>query len=171
MVICNTLTPSPTLTSQLTLTSHPHSLSLYTHTTPTLSPHLPPSLTLTIHPHSPLTPLTSSLTPSRYIAAAKTHHPVVPESLTDFLVSMYVDLRREARSNRGGGNQTYTSARTLLALLRLSTALVRREGGGARGDGERGQGQKGGVGGVRGRWWWWGKGRWWEGQEEKDGRG
>ena len=38
---------------------------------------------------------------------------------------MYVDLRREARANRGGMNQTFTSARTLLALLRLSTALVR----------------------------------------------
>ena len=77
-----------------------------------------------------------SPTPSRYIAAAKTHHPVVPESLTDFLVSMYVDLRREARSNRGGVNQTFTSARTLLALLRLSTALVR--GGEGEGQGRRG---------------------------------
>ena len=101
--------PSPhTLTPTLTLTSHPHS---YPH------PHLTPS-------HSHLPP------PSRYIAAAKTHHPVVPESLTEFLVSMYVDLRREARSNRGGANQTFTSARTLLALLRLSTALVRGRGGG-----------------------------------------
>lgn len=61
---------------------------------------------------------------------------MVPESLTDFLVSMYVDLRREARSNRGGVNQTFTSARTLLALLRLSTALVR--GGEGEGQGKRG---------------------------------
>ena len=48
---------------------------------------------------------------------------MVPTGLTDYIVSCYVQMRREARQNKGG-NQTFTSARTLLALLRLSTALV-----------------------------------------------
>ena len=61
---------------------------------------------------------------SHYIAACKKKQPVIPESLTDYIVGVYVDTRREARGNKGGINQTYTSARTLLALLRLSTALV-----------------------------------------------
>ena len=120
-------------------------------TLPSPSPHPPLALpSPSPHPHHPHITLTltspsllAHCSPcSRYIAAAKTHHPVVPESLTDYLVSMYVDLRREARSNRGGVNQTFTSARTLLALLRLSTALVR-------GEGWEGQGR--GVGGARRR--------------------
>lgn len=61
---------------------------------------------------------------SHYIAACKNKQPVIPESLTDYIVGVYVDTRREARNNKGGINQTYTSARTLLALLRVSTALV-----------------------------------------------
>ena len=61
---------------------------------------------------------------SRYIAACKNKQPVIPEALTDYIVGTYVDMRREARANKGGINQTFTSARTLLALLRLSTALV-----------------------------------------------
>ena len=54
---------------------------------------------------------------------------------------MYVDLRREARSNRGGANQTFTSARTLLALLRLSTALTGEGGGEGEGLTARGRGE------------------------------
>lgn len=61
---------------------------------------------------------------SHYIAACKKKQPVIPESLTDYIVGVYVDTRREARNNKGGINQTYTSARTLLALLRVATALV-----------------------------------------------
>ena len=62
---------------------------------------------------------------SHYIAACKKKQPIIPEALTDYIVGVYVDTRREARNNKGGINQTYTSARTLLALLRVSTALVR----------------------------------------------
>ena len=47
----------------------------------------------------------------------------------------YVDMRREARANKGGINQTFTSARTLLALLRLSTALVSGREGEGEGEG------------------------------------
>jgi len=53
---------------------------------------------------------------------------VIPDGLTDYIVGQYVEMRREARNNKGGINQTFTSARTLLALLRLATALV-SEGG------------------------------------------
>ena len=65
-----------------------------------------------------------SYSSSHYIASCKQKQPVIPETLTDHIVSTYVGMRREARNNKGGINQTYTSARTLLALLRLSTALV-----------------------------------------------
>ncbi|VDM18138.1 unnamed protein product [Hydatigera taeniaeformis] len=48
--------------------------------------------------------------------------PTVPAHLTDYLVGAYVEMRKEARVNR---EMTYTSARTLLAILRLSTARAR----------------------------------------------
>ena len=60
----------------------------------------------------------------RYIAACKEKLPCVPESLTDLLVNCYVDMRVEARNSKGGMQSTYISARTLLSLLRLSSALV-----------------------------------------------
>lgn len=46
----------------------------------------------------------------------------MPPALADYLVGAYVEMRKEARNNR---DMTYTSARTLLAILRLSTALAR----------------------------------------------
>jgi len=58
----------------------------------------------------------------RYIALCKTKQPVVPESLTDHIVSVYCEMRKEARV---GSDTTFTSARVLLAILRLSTALAR----------------------------------------------
>lgn len=57
----------------------------------------------------------------RYIAACKEKQPLIPETLTDYIVSAYVEMRKEARTNR---DTTFTSARTLLAVLRLATALV-----------------------------------------------
>lgn len=47
--------------------------------------------------------------------------PVIPEALTDYIVSAYVEMRKDARTSH---DTTFTSARTLLAVLRLSTALV-----------------------------------------------
>lgn len=38
-----------------------------------------------------------------------------------FFVAAYVEMRREARNSK---DMTFTSARNLLAILRLSTALV-----------------------------------------------
>ncbi|CAH8630596.1 unnamed protein product [Heterobilharzia americana] len=48
--------------------------------------------------------------------------PAVPAHLADYLVGAYVEMRKEARANK---EMTYTSARTLLAIMRLSTALAR----------------------------------------------
>jgi len=46
---------------------------------------------------------------------------MVPEALNDYITGAYVEMRKEARNSK---NMTFTSARTLLAILRLSTALV-----------------------------------------------
>lgn len=58
----------------------------------------------------------------RYVALTKRKEPAVPRALADYIVSSYVELRREARNAR---DVTFTSARNLLAILRLSTALAR----------------------------------------------
>lgn len=58
----------------------------------------------------------------KYIALCKLKNPVIPENLTDYIVSTYVELRRVARNAK---DVTFTSARNLLGILRLSTALAR----------------------------------------------
>lgn len=58
----------------------------------------------------------------RYIALCKRKEPTISADLSDYIVSAYVDLRREARNNK---DTTYTSARNLLGIVRLSTALAR----------------------------------------------
>lgn len=58
----------------------------------------------------------------RYISLCKRKQPTVPEELTDHIVNTYVELRQDARNNK---DTTFTSARTLLAILRLSSALVK----------------------------------------------
>lgn len=57
----------------------------------------------------------------RYIAMCREKQPTVPESLADYITAAYVEMRREAWASK---DATFTSARTLLAILRLSTALV-----------------------------------------------
>ncbi|XP_033638328.1 DNA replication licensing factor mcm7-B-like [Asterias rubens] len=79
-----------------------------------------------VHQHSTqppmqFTPLNMNLM-RRYIALCQTKIPVIPESLTDYITGAYVEMRKEAR---GSKDTTFTSARTLLAILRLSTALAR----------------------------------------------
>jgi DNA replication licensing factor MCM7 len=74
-----------------------------------------------VQPPTNFTPLDMKLM-RRYIALCKTKQPLVPSSLTDHIVSVYVEMRKEARVNV---DSTYTSARTLLGILRLSTALAR----------------------------------------------
>ena len=58
----------------------------------------------------------------RYIGLCKRKNPTIPTELTDYIVGAYVELRRDARNNR---DMTFTSARNLLGILRLSTALAR----------------------------------------------
>lgn len=58
----------------------------------------------------------------RYIALCKRKEPTISAELSDYIVSAYVELRREARNNK---DMTFTSARNLLGILRLSTALAR----------------------------------------------
>ncbi|CAF1214045.1 unnamed protein product [Rotaria sp. Silwood1] len=58
----------------------------------------------------------------RYIATCKKKQPLVPETLLDYVVTAYVELRKQARVSK---DMTYTSARMLLSILRLSTALAR----------------------------------------------
>lgn len=58
----------------------------------------------------------------KYIALCKMKEPVIPEDLTEFIVDAYVELRKEARNSK---DMTFTSARNLLGILRLSTALAR----------------------------------------------
>uniref|UniRef100_A0A8D8IEI9 DNA replication licensing factor MCM7 n=3 Tax=Culex pipiens TaxID=7175 RepID=A0A8D8IEI9_CULPI len=58
----------------------------------------------------------------RYIALCKRKVPVITPELSEYIVNAYVELRREARNNR---DMTFTSARNLLGILRLSTALAR----------------------------------------------
>ncbi|KAH0619393.1 hypothetical protein JD844_025951 [Phrynosoma platyrhinos] len=58
----------------------------------------------------------------RYIAMCKRKQPTVPESLADYITAAYVEMRKEAWASK---DTTYTSARTLLGILRLATALAR----------------------------------------------
>ncbi|EDO37946.1 predicted protein [Nematostella vectensis] len=73
------------------------------------------------HPPSHYDPLDMNLM-RRYIAACKEKQPIVPGELSDYIVSAYVEMRKDARNNH---DTTFTSARTLLAVLRLATALAR----------------------------------------------
>ncbi len=73
-------------------------------------------------PPSTLKPLDMGLM-RRYIISCRKMNPTVPQSLSDKLVTAYVELRKEARNGNSKEN-TFTSPRSLLAILRLSTALV-----------------------------------------------
>lgn len=74
-----------------------------------------------VQPPSHFKPLDMKLM-RRYIALCKRKNPVIPESLTDYITGAYIEMRKDARNNK---DTTFTSARTLLAILRLSTALAR----------------------------------------------
>ncbi|XP_026280371.1 DNA replication licensing factor Mcm7 [Frankliniella occidentalis] len=79
-----------------------------------------------VHRHSKqppthIEPLDMSLM-RRYIALCKKKEPTIPSDLSDHIVGSYVEMRKEARNSK---DVTFTSARNLLAILRLSTALAR----------------------------------------------
>lgn len=63
----------------------------------------------------------------RYISLCKTYQPLVPEDLTEQLVEMYIEIRMRKRVDDGvgKGDSLFTSPRSLLAIIRLSTALAR----------------------------------------------
>uniref|UniRef100_A0A8C8RPB2 DNA replication licensing factor MCM7 n=1 Tax=Pelusios castaneus TaxID=367368 RepID=A0A8C8RPB2_9SAUR len=58
----------------------------------------------------------------RYITMCKSKQPAVPEALSDYITAAYVEMRKEAWASK---DTTYTSARTLLGILRLAGALAR----------------------------------------------
>lgn len=58
----------------------------------------------------------------KYLNLCKTKEPVISEELTEYIVDSYVEMRKEARNSH---DKTFTSARNLLAILRLSTSLAR----------------------------------------------
>lgn len=73
------------------------------------------------HPQSSVKALDMKLM-RRYIMLCKRKEPTISADLSDYIVGAYVELRREARNNK---DMTFTSARNLLGILRLSTALAR----------------------------------------------
>lgn len=74
------------------------------------------------HPPLGFEPLSASMLRC-YISKARETNPRVPLELVDYISHIYVDLREEEQRNRR--TTTYTSARSLLALLRLATALAK----------------------------------------------
>ncbi|CAI9727333.1 DNA replication licensing factor mcm7-like [Octopus vulgaris] len=72
-------------------------------------------------PPAQFTPLDMKLM-RRYISLCQSKQPVIPENLSDYITGAYVEMRKESRNSK---DTTFTSARTLLAILRLSTALAR----------------------------------------------
>lgn len=59
----------------------------------------------------------------RYVHFAKRSQPRVPEEMTGDLVEFYVQLRKDGREKKF--TSTFTSARSILAAIRLATALAR----------------------------------------------
>lgn len=57
-----------------------------------------------------------------YISSAKTHNPVITPEVGDFLVNAYVKMRK---SSGDTDDFQYTCPRTLLSVMRMSTALVK----------------------------------------------
>ena len=61
-----------------------------------------------------------------YIAQARKIRPVVPTAMSDYIVSSYVQMRKQQKEDEAEDKHfSYVSARTLLAVLRLSQALAR----------------------------------------------
>eukprot|EP00035_Acanthoeca_spectabilis_P005812 m.117579 g.117579 ORF g.117579 m.117579 type:complete len:740 (+) comp13201_c0_seq1:65-2284(+) len=80
-----------------------------------------------VHTHNDYPP-TAESTPfdkevlRNYITMAKERVPTIPRDLTDTIVGAYLAKRKEMTENP---NIQYTGARTLLAILRLATALCK----------------------------------------------
>lgn len=62
----------------------------------------------------------------QWVARARSFRPVVPKSVSDYLVGAYVRLRQQQKRDEAGKKTfTHTSPRTLLGILRLGQALAR----------------------------------------------
>ncbi|KAJ6784851.1 hypothetical protein PWT90_08704 [Aphanocladium album] len=61
-----------------------------------------------------------------YVAQARTYRPVVPESVTEYMIRTYVRMRdQQQRAEKKGKQFTHTTPRTLLGIVRLAQALAR----------------------------------------------
>ncbi|KAF8682750.1 MCM family [Rhizoctonia solani] len=77
------------------------------------------------HPELDFTPVEPTLM-RHFIAQARLRRPIVPPGVSDYIVQSYVRLRKEHKEQEEENkSHSYTSARTLLAVLRLSQALAR----------------------------------------------
>lgn len=64
-----------------------------------------------------------------FIATVRKSRPVVPKEVSEYIVSAYVNLRKHhQKEEQDGRSFTYTSARTLLSVIRLAQALARLRG-------------------------------------------
>ncbi|PYH47585.1 DNA replication licensing factor MCM7 [Aspergillus saccharolyticus JOP 1030-1] len=62
----------------------------------------------------------------QYIAKARTYRPVVPSSVSDYMVGAYVRLRKQQKKDEDERKQfSHVTPRTLLGVVRLSQALAR----------------------------------------------
>jgi DNA replication licensing factor MCM7 len=61
-----------------------------------------------------------------YVAQARTYRPVVPESVSEYMIKTYVRMRDSQKKAEKKGKQfTHTTPRTLLGIVRLAQALAR----------------------------------------------
>lgn len=62
----------------------------------------------------------------QYIARARQYKPMVTKAVSDYIVGAYVKMRHQTKDDEERGQAyTYTSARTLLGIVRMSQALAR----------------------------------------------
>ncbi|GJQ13415.1 hypothetical protein GpartN1_g5206.t1 [Galdieria partita] len=75
------------------------------------------------HPEDDFHPVDPQLIRA-YVAKAKRYNPVIPSVVSKYVVNNYVAMR-DKEKKAGEWAENYTSARTLLSILRLSQALAR----------------------------------------------
>ncbi|KAI9924999.1 hypothetical protein ASPWEDRAFT_118579 [Aspergillus wentii DTO 134E9] len=62
----------------------------------------------------------------QYIAKARTYRPVVPSTISDYMVGAYVAMRKQQKRDEENRKQfSHVTPRTLLGVVRLSQALAR----------------------------------------------
>lgn len=58
------------------------------------------------------------------VLQSKTHKPVVPSILTEYIAAIYAEMRQVERQQTEAAS-TYTTPRTLLSILRLGQAMAK----------------------------------------------